>query len=576
MLRFIIFFLMNMLLTTVCMAQDFSPEIQISGGDSELEANIRSHLSLAGESCDSTPARLDRIRAGLLDSIRQAGRALGYYRNTYQLQFSEQDSCWSLLIDITQGERILVASAKVEIRGEEELRNVFQEVLDDRAPLEGLPLHHGNYEALKTALVSRAQEAGFFSASFATAEIRLDLSAYEAEIVLDFVPGPRFSFGAINVMDVDGLSRDFVNSLVILQEGEAFSSERLLAQRLALDETRFFQHIDVIPQLSQADNQRVPVDIEVQLRPRHAYMTGIGFTTDTGPRARVAYENRYLNSFGHMLDVDASFSTVRSQVNTQYSIPLPRDPVRQRLMFGTGFISEDNDSYESDRFKLEAAWRKEFDNGWINTLFIDFLQDDYRIDEQVDKSELTMLGNSMSKTSADNVINTVNGWNLFMQFRGASDSMLSDTSFLQIYGSGKKILTFGDSRLLLRGELGATLVDRLQDLPASVRFYAGGDKSIRGYDYQSLGPLNDSGEVTGGKHLLTSSIEIDHLFKNRWRGAVFYDGGNAFSSDKFEWEHSVGIGLRWLSPIGPIRLDLARGFGEKGAFRIHVTMGPDL
>jgi len=119
-------------------------------------------------------------------------------------------------------------------------------------------------------------------------------------------------------------------------------------------------------------------------------------------------------------------------------------------------------------------------------------------------------------------------------------------------------------------------VEQSQDLPVSVRFFTGGDQTIRGYRYQSLGPLNSNGEVVGGKHLVAGAIEYDYPVANNWRAAVFYDAGNAFSSDSIEWKQSVGMGLRWMSPIGPIRVDLAHALDDEGGFRLHITMGPDL
>ncbi len=88
--------------------------------------------------------------------------------------------------------------------------------------------------------------------------------------------------------------------------------------------------------------------------------------------------------------------------------------------------------------------------------------------------------------------------------------------------------------------------------------------------------MNVNNEVVGGTHLLTGSLEYDFPIKNNWRSAFFVDGGNAFSDSEFDWKQSVGVGLRWLSPIGPIRLDLAHAMSDEGGFRFHITMGPDL
>ena len=349
----------------------------------------------------------------------------------------------------------------------------------------------------------------------------------------------------------------------------------LLEQRTQLDDTQFFRQITITPELAGTNDQTVPVSIELIPRLRHAWSTGIGFTTDTGPRVRAAYENRYINTRGHHLDSDFAVSSVRSQVNMGYVIPMD-DPLTTNLNFNTGYITEKTDTYDSDRFKLETAYRRESASGWLETYSVDYLRDDYIIDQQEDNSTLTMLGYSLSKTVTNDFIFPTRGWRLFGQVRGASEGLMSDTTFVQLYASGKGVLDFGPGRFVTRFEMGTTWNDDVQELPVSVRYFAGGDQSIRGYKYLSLGPTNENDEVIGGKHLLVGSVEYDFQVRNNWRAALFYDGGNAFVSQEFDWAQSVGIGVRWLSPIGPIRADIAHALSDEGGFRLHITMGPDL
>ncbi|MDC4226629.1 MAG: BamA/TamA family outer membrane protein [Candidatus Manganitrophus sp.] len=134
-------------------------------------------------------------------------------------------------------------------------------------------------------------------------------------------------------------------------------------------------------------------------------------------------------------------------------------------------------------------------------------------------------------------------------------------------------------RLLLRGEFGWTSVSNFDDLPVSLRFFAGGDRSVRGYGYNTLGPENESGEVIGGRYLATGSVEYDYRIAEQWGVALFYDIGNA--ANEIDWDLNpqdrVGIGGRWYSPVGPIRVDLAYALDRPGlAFRVHINMGPDL
>jgi len=564
-----------LLAESLASAQTSTPVIEIVGADDQLADNIRNHLRIGREACDTPLARLERLRSQVTANVVRAGQALGYYRLSESTRFEQGEGCWQLQITVTPGDRMMVSEVSIDLPERAGIQEVFGDVVADLPELADAPLHHGRYESVKNALSAAAVENGFFGASFERAEIRVDMDAYTAAIDIAFEPGTRYNFGEIRVQPVPGFSTAFIDSLILLAPGQPYSSSDLLEQRAQLDDTQYFRQITITPQLSSATNQSVPVDVILVPRLRHAYSTGIGFTTDSGPRVRAAYENRYINTRGHRFDSDLALSSVRSQANMGYTIPL-NEPLTTNLKFNTGYITENTDTYDSDRFKLEAAYLRESSSGWLETWSVDYLRDDYVLDAQEDTSTLAMPGYSLAKTATDDFINPSKGWRLFGQIRGATDSVISTTSFVQLYASSKGIISIGPGRFLTRFEAGTTWIDDAQELPASLRYFAGGDQSIRGYKYQSLGPRNDNEEVIGGKHLLVGSVEYDFPVSNNWRAAMFYDGGNAFSSEEFDWKQSVGIGVRWMSPIGPIRADLAHALSDEGGFRLHITMGPDL
>jgi translocation and assembly module TamA len=214
---------------------------------------------------------------------------------------------------------------------------------------------------------------------------------------------------------------------------------------------------------------------------------------------------------------------------------------------------------------------------WRQNYFVNYQHDDYQINDLNEVSDLFILGSSVNRTIADDALFPSRGWRLFAQLRGASDTLLSSESFLQFNLVGKYINTIGPGRLILKFESGVTMVDDIDELPVSIQYFSGGDQSVRGYKYQSLGPLNELGEVTGGKHLLSAGIEYDFNVRPNWKMAVFFDAGNSFNStSQYRAKKGVGIGVRWMSPIGPIRADLASALDDDNRLRLHVTMGPDL
>jgi translocation and assembly module TamA len=164
-----------------------------------------------------------------------------------------------------------------------------------------------------------------------------------------------------------------------------------------------------------------------------------------------------------------------------------------------------------------------------------------------------------------------------LELRGGMQGAGSDADFAQVHARASWFKGLGaDNRLILRGELGHTFTDAVVDLPPSLRFYAGGDRSIRGYDYREVGPrLGKFG--LGANNLITASSEFEHYFSEQWGGAVFVDTGSAFNGRTPDWRTGVGIGLRWRSPVGPLRVDLAHGLDHPDAnFTLSLNFGADL
>lgn len=560
----------------IVQARAQTPQITITGADAGLEANIRASLRVRNEPCNTPLVRLERMLPLVRRQLVEASNALGYYHGSQRARFGVADDCWRLDVEMQPGPRVTLGKVKLQVVGEPAVQALFAPLLQDPLLQTGQPLHHGHYEALKSALSLLAADEGFLGSGFERASIALDLDANKADIDLAFDPGTRYRFGDITIRQDGPLANSLIEGLLQTRSGDSYSSDTLAAMRRRLDESQYFRQVRVTPELAVADSGTVPVTVELGLRPRHAWTGGLGFATDTGPRARLSYENRYVNAKGHRLQGDAALSAVRAQVDTNYMVPL-RDPSRQSLNFGGGYSFEDNDSFESKRYKLETSVRNQTATGWLQTVFVAVQRDDYIVDVQQDVSLLSIVGASIGKTRADNLVNPSAGWKLFAQVQGATDALMSDTSFLQFYGSAKQIISLGNGRLLGRVEIGSTWIDAAADLPASLRYFAGGDQSLRGYDYRSLGPLNTNNEVAGGKQLVVGSVEYDHLVRDRWRVAVFADSGNAFNNrTDFKWQSSVGFGVRWLSPIGPVRVDLAHPLDGDESFRLHITMGPDL
>ncbi|MFT4815050.1 MAG: translocation and assembly module TamA [Pseudohongiellaceae bacterium] len=545
----------------------------IDGASDELSRNIRSHVVIPNVDCAATQRRLGRFTNGINDRVIRAGRALGYYNLVATVSFSIDSECWSLNIDIAPGDSIEISAVDVQIRQDSRL---FTRVLDELPVAVGDQLNQANYERIKTNLSTRAIEVGFFSARFERAQLLVDLQSNLAAVAIDFDPGERYRFGAAQIEPLESLSDDFIRRFVSFDENAFYSSAALIELRNSLSDSQYFSDVTVTPALESVQDGAVPVQIGLRVRPQEAYSVGAGVTTDIGPRMSFNYENRYLNPNGHRVDVGARASPIEQELDINYVIPWTK-PATENLRFSGGFLNEDNDSFENESLKLSSVYS--FINGsqWRQSIFTSFQHDDYLINDENDVSDILLAGVSLAKTRADDALYPYRGWRLFGQVRGASSDILSTETFLQFNLNGKLITPLGTGRLLSRFEIGTTLADEASNLPPTILYFTGGDQSVRGYKYQSLGPESEQGEVLGGKHQLVAGVEYDFNVSPNWKLAVFADAGNAFSSfDDFELKTSVGLGIRWLSPIGPIRVDLASALDDDNKLRLHIAMGPDL
>jgi translocation and assembly module TamA len=184
----------------------------------------------------------------------------------------------------------------------------------------------------------------------------------------------------------------------------------------------------------------------------------------------------------------------------------------------------------------------------------------------------------LTRKKANDLYFPLSGYNLLYGLRVAAESVASETSFAQVRAEAKWLQQAGkDGRVILRGMLGGMVVDNFDALPPELRFFAGGDRSIRGFDYQQIGDLDAAGEVIGGEYLAAASAEYEHYFLERWGAAIFVDAGDAFTKS-FDVNVGAGVGLRWKSPVGLVRLEIARPVVSDfdHSWRVHLIIGPDL
>ncbi|MBT8447476.1 MAG: autotransporter assembly complex protein TamA, partial [Gammaproteobacteria bacterium] len=440
-------------------------------------------------------------------------------------------------------------------------------------------LHHGTYKSARGSLDALASEFGYLDAKYATARLAVVPEELTADIDWVFDSGPRYRFGPLQVtQEPESLRPELIDRLLEYEETRPYSVNEVARLNRALAQSGYFSRVDVRPRFDGAANQTIPLDVTVSPRNRHNLTTGIGVSTDETLRGRISYANRRLNRHGHRLSAGAKASFIEQTVSGEYQIPLEQ-PQDEWLTFQAGVRRENVDAFDSTDVQLSVSATKRRPWGWLETRFIELNRADFDIGGENDTSLFLIPGLRWHKAVADDDLYPRRGYRLNVELRGAADALLSDTSFASGRIDGLYIRPLPRAaRLLLSANLGATWVDTFGDLPPSERFFAGGDRSLRGYNFESLGPLDADGQVIGGTYLGILSVEYEYPVFERWSLAAFVDSGNAFGGDGRNdgIKTSAGIGVRWRSPVGAVRVDLAHPFDTDDAVMFHLRIGPDL
>jgi translocation and assembly module TamA len=442
---------------------------------------------------------------------------------------------------------------------------------------EGAVFIHADYELARARLEQAASENGYFDFELTRHEVIVDAGKNAATIHLHVKTGERYRFGEVRI-EQDILRQNILEKSKPVVEGKLYSVNELLELQKFLTDSGYFSHIEVTPRPEQADDLRVPIDVQLTPHKRNLYSIGVGYGTDTGARTTLGWKNRRINRRGHHMNAEISVAEIQNSQSLRYTIPLHL--YRQDEIALTANRTHEYDEDRDELVRSLSIGRIQGRELWRRTIALTYSAETFVLGEEREQTKLLMPSVNWLHVNADNRIYTRRGDRIIIDLRMANSAIVSDVTFFQAQVQGKTIWPLGSAgRLLMRAGAGATNVNQFDEFPSSLRFFAGGDQSVRGYDYKNIGPTDDDGTVIGGKHLFTASVEVEHRFAENWSSAVFYDAGNAFNTvdQATPLLRGAGVGLRWHSPIGPVRLDFAWALDrDDKPWRIHIVVGPDL
>lgn len=564
------YLLLTLLLFTV--PAQAQTTLRLSGLTGELEANVQRYLDRYAATEISTSLR---FQSRLEQDIGTALQALGYYHSEIDISLQRNGRNGSrLLIRVTPGEPTRIKATDLQILGDAQNDADFL-VLLAQAPQAGDIVHHGRYDSFKAALNSLAQRKGYFDARFSLQRLEVAPSRREAFVRLHFDSGTRYRFGRVSFSGQQ-IASDRLQSLVPFQAGAPYLASQLGELNQALANTNWFSSILVTADTEEITEHTLPINIELAPRKRNSIETGIGYSDDVGARLKLNWLKPWLNERGHSLNTKLAISGAEQSVEAAYKLPLQSVATDfWQLQYGLRNRDyQDTRAIESN-LALERHWL--LANDWYRTASIRWLYEDYTQADQEDSSSLLMPGISFSRSRQSGSGMPRQADRLSLGIEVSDPSWGSDASFVRLRGRAGYIDSFGDRhRMVSRLDAGAILMETVENLPPSLRFFAGGDNNLRGYAYESVSPLNQQGELIGGRYMATASLEYQYRVTGNWWLATFADYGSAWT-DSPDWKRGVGFGVRWGSPIGAVRIDFAWGLDAEGSpFQLHFSLGPEL
>ena len=546
---------------------------RLKGLKGELKENTRIYL-------DQLPPmdveQLPRFRKDIQQAVITSLQALGYYQPDIEITLGKNKP-ERVLVAVKPGEPIRIRTLNIIVNGEAETDPEFALLLTKLALHEKDIFQHDEYEKTKASLLSLGLARGYFDAQYQVHQVLVHPEEHAADVNLQFDSGVRYRFGEV-VLDSDRPVARILDPLIDIKPGDPFLASKVSGLSRSLSTTGYFRRVEVQPSVSQANAEhQIPLYVTLRAKSDNEVEVGVGFSTDEGPRFSSSWDKPWINSLGHSLQTNLKVSEPKQDITVIYKVPRG-NPLNHYYTVQGGYQMLNQDDTKSD---LVVASVHRFDKdpeGWTRDVFFRSEFESYTQGKQEDESFLLIPGVSYSRTRVKGGLDAYWGDAQTGTLELSEPWWGSDTRFVRLFGRTKWLRTITEGqRFIARAEQGAVWVDDVSKLPPSLRFFTGGDLTVRGFSYQSITPVDENGDRLGAKYATALSMEYDYKVAEKWRLATFVDTGTATNDYREDWKVGTGVGVRWQTPVGPVRLDLAFGVSEEQIpMRIHFTLGPDL
>jgi translocation and assembly module TamA len=560
------------------MAQD-TLVVTLAGVTQAMESKINATLSLLQykKQALSSALRMRILYSQGATQIKAALKPFGYYqaRVTARLTYNQNAHLWHATYTVTPGVQMHIAVVNVYILGPGKHNNTLLNVVKDSPLQTGKPFLYSEYNTLKTDLQNTAQAEGFFDAKLTAHQVRIESDENRATIKLTLQSGPQYFLSTTHFVQ-HGYPFDpaFLKRFVSYQNNSAYHDDKITNLHNRLSLSNYFNSVTISPDPNKASHH-VPVTVTVHAKKPQGYTLGAGYGTATGARALLGWQLRHITPTGQHFGVQAQISQIYTRFLATYTIP-GTDPLNDYTQIQAQRTYTNVTPYDAREtaFGLHRTY-----------LYSHHIQTTYGMQEQWIHYQTTATDTKVHYLIPSLMIRYHNAYQdgfykagllSTVTLQGAMKNAFSSQGFVKGMLSALWSFPFThENRFFWSMNTGAISTPDLAALSPTLRFFAGGVQSVRGYGYLTLGPSTATNSLSGGRYLLTNSFNLEqHLYK-QLSGVVFFDVGNAFNT----WAHphfqsGAGVGLSYQTPIGPISLYLSRPLNVPGHYyRVDFSLG---
>lgn len=519
---------------------------------------------------DFSPTTIRQFYKEILKEIKEAIKPYGYFKpRIHGYIYRPQSHVWVIHFTVSPGPRMRFTQVKFRITGSGTYDQAFLSLYENFPIKAGDPFNSEKYEKAKNDLFNVAASHGYFEARMIKNQIFVDLKHYCSTVIIIFDTRHRYLFGT-TYFSPTPFRASFLRHFLQYQKRHYFSQGKVRRTLAGLTNSDYFSTVMVTPELEKTQGLYVPIKIQLQTQPKKQYNFGLGYGTDTGPRALISTSFRWINSYGHRFNAYLRVSAANSTLVGNYIFP-GRNPATNQYIFSTNLLNQDQDSGKGKSVRLSVSYQTKV-GSWQQIISLTSLRERYNL-RNLPKTNASVLYSSISweHRHANNTLNPSLGHSIAAFLGSANEHFLSKTSFLQARLDTRFLFALwgGQTRLLILASAGYTAIKNIANLPLSLQFFSGGSRSLRGFSYNSIGP---------GSELFISSFEVQQKIVKNIYIASFIDTGNV-SNHLFNKKLKIGVGpgVVLLTPIGMFELTIANAISEpKKPWVIQFSIGSSL